>query len=596
MTVAQAKNLDFLRTTLDPSMNGTQPPPMYTPALFPKKLDFEGNFVIDDSALGAFEQIPTQTGLIVWLPQRGCGSMWRMGIVPSGKVSNSGVNGLSQVTAELTQIQWNGQVALPYLQNTTTGDQLKFSPDLASNFSRARIYAGKVTVLSDSVPIGNTVLNGVLSASVVSDSRDVDFVQQGNTISSFPIDAIVQKAITEKEALKQQKIADGITTILGPDISPFFEAPEQDIVDCFHSEFLTSQPALFPASTNPHSAGASIGINVPLMTTWFSPLPTTVTSTNATHNNVTLPNINLTGVLDIEGRAQVKMTAGGGAATSDAYDFRVWATHVFAGIASGHKCQFTIFDELVREAVFHDITEVSGVFKDITFRTAPRKLMTSYVTVGRYIGTFFSYNLVMTSNVGGAAANNNTLLLFNAAPDYRIGAHDISKHGNKGPIHIIRWDNASNGQNMRVDGEVFAECVPEGDITAFTQSMAQTTDATYNVNTLPLINALYDMMGTPFRRTWNTVDYKAFIADIDKYLTPTMLNTYNTANQNVKGAVESAGLFGGLLSGVGHLVGAGIDDVFGTSGKFGAGGQFGCAGEFGAGGQFGAGSRRPGRM
>ena len=245
------------KSTLAPRIYKTGPPNYYTQTSFSKRLDVVGNFIVDDTGLAASgaEKVPTSTGLVTWAPNRGAGSVYHWGIVPQGGQTTCGtytansniltntINGLSLINmvsgSSVITLTYASATAVPY-NGQATADLLKVSPDLSQSFSQVRVYSGDLRVICDTVPIGNTALNGYFSAGSVSDSRDVSQVSEGsNPANCFDPSDLVQTSVTAKEGLKEVSVMKGIITLVGSDIQPFYSPPNTDETDTINAGWTT---------------------------------------------------------------------------------------------------------------------------------------------------------------------------------------------------------------------------------------------------------------------------------------------------------------------------------------------------------------------
>ena len=83
---------DLVKATLNPRGEEGQtavPPSLYTETSFLKTFDIAGNIAIGTDTNLINEKVPTQKGLIIWQPNRGLTSCYRMGMVPSGATKTS---------------------------------------------------------------------------------------------------------------------------------------------------------------------------------------------------------------------------------------------------------------------------------------------------------------------------------------------------------------------------------------------------------------------------------------------------------------------------------------------------------------------------
>lgn len=618
-----ASAIGLLRTCLAPRLEGpVQPPNTYYDSTFSKRLDFEGIWTTgDDSSTSlSFERVPTQTGLVLWLPQRGVGSVYRMGIVPGGATSVGGVNGLREAQTylgtnlTLTGLTYGAPLAVPYdaTQNVVV------DPEVQQNFSTARLFAGDVHVISDTVPIGNTALGGYLSAGAISDTRDVCQINQSGVVQAYPVSSLTQSSVTSKEGVKDIGISDGIWALVGPDIPPVFSAPNADFTDTLNGLFET-QGLNFVPSVPTEMGPRDMGVGIPLFGAWVTPWVGLTALTAGfpvgAFTQVHVDNINECGVLDINvntsvfNRSSYDPSVGGGlGANVGCAQFltQVVATHIFAVVFEDGHVQYATFGEAVNiskpfgadSTTGTEATPVGLPFTGIvaagtTCSFRPRMFQASrggsgaggFTSTGKYLGTYICCSTVLVS-VNGVASDaagggfetlgdGSAKTVVLSPPILSVRARDIMRNGSVGPARIIRWDKVSAKQNIKVDGVALAQVVPAGTIAPYTQSAAMFAPQCPNMNVLPWLAELFNGPG-PLKRIWTGSEYNNLLQAVAPYLENGYLNILHSRAPKAAAAAEAAGLFSTL----GNLAGGLADHIFGA-GEFGAesAGQF-CTGTF----------------
>ena len=167
-------------------------------------------------------------------------------------------------------ITYNSVLAIPY-NNNNPQDQFVVSPDLSTQFSSTRSFNGVLSAVCDTVPIGNTGLNGYFASAALADTRDVaQNLQASGQYNAYAISDLVQAAITRKDGFKESSVMRGVVLLPGSDIQPFYTNPYADSTDRIEGDF-TSYPLInFPTSTAPVAGISALG-SIVLVDWWISP-------------------------------------------------------------------------------------------------------------------------------------------------------------------------------------------------------------------------------------------------------------------------------------------------------------------------------------
>ena len=602
-TPGMGSALSLVKSTLLPRLFKTGPPNYYTQTAFSKRLDVSANFVVNDAGLAAStnEKVPTATGLITWQPNRGAGSIYRWGIVPQGAVRSAGSANcylLPQGTG--TNLVFGSATAVPYNQ-AVTQDVIKISPDLSQSFSQVRVYSGDLRVICDTVPIGNTALNGYFSAGSVSDSRDVSQVNEGtgNPSNCFNPSDLVQTSVTSKEGLKEISVMKGIITLVGSDIQPFYAPPNTDQTD-------TQTPGWTTYSAPDGGVATTLAANVfhvfanAMISPWNVQTTTTPIAGYAPLQNIPTGPINLNGCLDFH--VVCSLTSDTAAAdASPGMELVCQFNHIFATCESGTGavpwgCTYVTQQESYVQSLGQEFSQAypnpnvdtSGI--TTVFASSPRLYQGSLASTGIYLGTQIIFQL---SNSSSATASTRTYT-FNYVT-YQVSARSVYNQGELGPTRIIRWDGMSDNQQIKVDGVINAQCIPEGNIAPFVQSAAMFSDTAHNLNSLTFLAELYNGE-SPIRRNWTLDEYLTFVGRDLESLSPESIMGMN--QPKLSGVAQAAGVFdflgpalnvaGGMLpfladgdynsAGSGYMTGPDPTNQMYNGEAY---GQFGSAGSFG---------------
>lgn len=573
MTNVLGSPLDLAKCTIAPRVVNVQPPSLFTQTAFPKKLDITGNFQVNDSLINVSpgkdaEQISTQSGLMAWFPCRGASSLYRMGIVRSGKSSPKQYLPSNIGGGELT-ITFGGQTPIPYSQSAAPLETVKISPDLSQQFSQVRLYSGDLRLICDTVPIGLTALNGYFSAGAFSDSRDVSLVDGGSASaaanqSTFSPSDLVQASVTSKDGLKEVNVMKGIVSVIGSDIPPFYKPPLTDETDEISSgwatydcdryvSYNTSPLKRVPLNNDPTNTVNVHGNEHMYLAVWVTPWTTTA-SNYVSNQVVTIQTdpINMCGVLDIDISASIKGNSTADVAINNSVmvpivkQIRTLTFPVFVTCtaAPNYSCLYRIFTESSTHTVWPmndggDSAESSGwdpnapaalflgtQMHHVKHSSRPRMFQKGGMTdTGMYLGTLCYIVLANPSvypsidpgfGTSGATTPPNPAVSgvnpssFLPHVEMRVRARSLYNMGEIGPMRVIRWDGLSDGQQIKLDGVFNAQCIPEGNLAPFVTDLAMYSDTAHNVNALVFLAELYNG-DSPFKRNWTGDEYDMFM-------------------------------------------------------------------------------------
>lgn len=509
--------IDLARASVAPRNCQCLPPSTSTLSSFSKRLDYTGNFHVDDSAL-INELVPTSSGAVLWFPSHGAGSVYRFGIVAAGTLATS--PGSFLYTGPLPTFTYNSPTALPY-GNQVTSDIITIAPPLTSNlFSRVRVVAGDCRMSCDSIPIGNTALNGVFSASAFNDIRDVfqtGYITGVTSGTTLDPSQLVQTACTQKDGIKEVSGMNGVRVLVGPDISPTYGPPDADgpAADCVYggpplSVFTGVGANLVAPGSEPTLVA---GAQVTQASYWISPWNTTYAdawSPAFTPVNINYGPIDPFSVLDIhfacQYQHQTSQTAG------YAESWYLFVEHVFATVSSTGAVVYNHWPDYYVMAQLNSYQSNSESYVvDITPKPYQGPMNGSNPTgvlpilPGIYLGTQLNVN---TSNLTSVNGTGPCGFLYEV--NITVRSRNQYAPGALGPVRCIQYDSFSNKQNLRFDGVVFAECIPGGTSAPFTQLAAQTSEKCINLSALPFLSELYNGEG-PFKRVWTVTDHDEFI-------------------------------------------------------------------------------------
>jgi hypothetical protein len=559
--------VDLVKASVDPLHHTCAPPVVNPTNTFLKRFDGVGDFVVDDSAL-VDEQVSTGTGAVIWWPHHGGGSLYRFGIVPAGTVldafylppNTNYTSGAPYVPGVFLVPEFQSGPAFRYFSPTMlpydvtqTNNVLNVSPQLqpdlqSSVFSQVRVIEGCVSLTCDTVPIGNTALNGFLSVSAIGDIRDVlqvgyvsASVSNFTVVSGTTLDppTLVQAAVTSKDGVKEISGMQGVYAVLGPDIASVMGPPDADQTDMpYYGAPLQGpiSPAFFnPAGNQPNPVFP--GEHTLQFTMWVTPWNTAYTDTPLSPFNVNYGPIDPFSVLDIHFDFQI-MTQG----TQPIGFAETWtleATHVFAAIGSNGSVDYNSLRDTYNMCTVGN--NASGVYNvgcsfDITPKwyqgnmtgqsngsyglVPPNTLGATLPCNGMYLGSSYQIHSQNNTSVEG----NNVQGDYISYGWYSVKPRNLYQSGGIGPCRVLKYDGFTNNQLLKCSAQYTCECIP-GLLTApFVQSTGQNVPRCMDVSSLPYLAELYNC-DSPFARVYAGRDYQE-VLDKLKYLDMRLLEEW----------------------------------------------------------------------
>lgn len=665
-------NIGFIQTVLNPNRpTKIQPSAAIAGAnAFVKVVDYETTYAVTSKVTAAqrlafgVDVHPTgvwlandmpenDTGYFIHFTQEGVDAIYHYGVVMGSKTQFVGVSASTGATGIANVQNFNGLTLAGHcwvapVGGTTAGasyslaDQpafclcyqqplliprlgaaggIKVSPELDKNFSRCRMYAGRIDIYSSTIPTGNASLNGTFTTSAIADTRDIASNEVSGIINSYDVTDLQQQSVSASDVLKGVPAVEGIVSLIGPDFPQDYTQPSQASTDTLHGEFKEVQITNFNASPWPTATVVDPPTNLPpprqVATIWVSPWATRFSVSNTStangnyngssvtgfndplyHNYVYPGAINETGIFDVSVRCRWHMNASENNNDNSAQT-RVSFTYIFAHIDDRNLVRYSMRSEIKSETKYmrdqmwtRNFTTSGGSYTDAL--EPPSVFTCNAMRMRRppgakFIGCFISItsSWVQAPDVSAANIGFSDLNLM-------VQARNVDQIGRVGPAHIIQYQKMAIGQNIEVKGEMLVQCVAQGDLASFTQSMVTEGRSTADLNVQGLLFSLFKS-NQYVRRFYNRQIYQARIIPWVEELTADALIA-QLEGTNGMGAAASAGLFSGLGQSLGGLAGpmggaiggalGGIGDaLFGSSGQFGAAGQFGS--QFSSAGQFG---------
>ena len=513
--------VDLVKSTINPKIYTCLPPSILPITTFSKRFDATGNFQVNDSAL-THERVPTSSGAVVWFPHHGTQGLYRFGIVPGGATRAPWTASLIQtIFPDVTTFTYWSPLPVPYNYHVAS-DVVTISPNLSTLkttsapdyqlFSKARVVTGDIYLRCETIPIGNTALNGIISATAISDWRDVvqtgfsDFTLSGTT---FEPSQLVQASVTQKDGIKEVSGMDGAHTVLGPDIAQSYSPPNEDTTDlAYQGAVLFCLPVI-----DAYAGVLGAGVSHLRALIWYSPWNTSLTDSSnfCTRQNFNYGPIDPFSVLEARFSATLVPVGAQPAGYTENWFLRV--DHVWASCTStaGNVNYQTVTeildlttggpDAFVFQYFTRDVPSPS-LYKGQFAGANP--IPSTFQASGMYLGTQLSLFVQNNSAVDGSVAPMTV-----TAPQLFLRARNLYQPGALGPLRILKWDAFSDNQNLRMDGVFFADCVPGGTTAPFVQESAMRVQRCLDVNSITVLSELYNGE-TPFRRIWGGKEYTSF--------------------------------------------------------------------------------------
>lgn len=599
--------MQFLKTTVDPRNFTTAPPNMFNQSTFPKNVSINGNWVIRaDTAVAG--PVKDTKSIVIWNTQRGAATMQRLGFVPSATTvvpTSFQFQNLSASAWSAPTLTFAEEFCVPY--DPQGSYQVQVAPDLSLDFSVVRTYAGMISLQSDSVPIGNTALTGRFAGGSINDIRDIQQSPNG----AFTEANLQQQTITAKDGIKNVQAADGIVATLGPDLNPLFTAPYAWTTKNGGVSDVEVITTAYPGAAMAVALAGAVDV-VSLWQHFYTPVSGLTLLDGGSPN----PVINIAmNPIPNGGRCRLSVCVpdiewSGGVDYFGAPDLLFSIYHLFGTVDDNGAITIHSATEHLQNSVnplrfspdkvvrITGTGAVTGTYSLtpglVDLGDIPNMDIHQSIYLGSYVQCAASYQYIPSPTTPGIPATAS----FNASAGeikMYVEALDIYNSGLLGPVRVLRWDNMSAGQEVKMDGVLIAQCVPEGQIAPFVTPTAQLQHLAMHLNVYPWLNAVYNGTG-PFKRIWKGSDYADVVAKLREHGLDDLMKL---PDEDIRKG-EAAGLFGDLGhaigsqlgslagQGLGSLVDAGVNAIpsLFAAGQFGGGNQ---SREYGqAMGQFGS--------
>lgn len=508
--------------------------------------------------------VPNNQGLILWYPKRGTGEIYHMGIVPAGSQSYRDGAVKSNITVpSLTDniSQYRNSIGVTTPQRCGVGrflyskalalprrdSQMNLTPDLSKEFSLAKTFQGRIRGSCKSIGQLVTQFNGLWSAAVFADSRDV--AQNTDGTDCFSVQDMEAFSAGAKESTVNVPLMDDIVLLQGANIEEKFESPNA----LNHIQTDGGYAFVPPLSTGERTVEINMDntlangyYQINLFNGWYSPNGVQLEDS---FNNIVTPAGNLLysqglinggnqaasvipplsegGIVEVDfniGCYFKPSTIPNPAFGASELQFHSVVEHYFAFIedsTSGELGYNVLRTTRSTNALPYNM-QAAGIS---TIRAAPilqighrSNIQGEYVeqggmkNLGKFIGCrvyacvsvnwlvlgpLAFANLTVTSEAPPSFSNEFILpqsslpLPPNTAPSVTIYSRDANLHDAVGPVHVARYDNVGTSQMMVFTGLSNVQVVPKGSVMKYTKQQIGSHLTSSDVDFFPALSNLY---------------------------------------------------------------------------------------------------------
>lgn len=579
---------NYLLALSFPEKKSTAPPPFYTGMVFGSPV--QGSFLrtIGDQTTKINERVRDDTFMLIWWPTLGANTMWNFGFVPRNATSYPGApisitpnlvpntpRGMNTTQPVIAMIVFNSTLAIPFASQPGQ-TQMAFGIDLAENFSLVRSTSGMISLYSDTIASGQFDLTGNVTASVITDTRDVARTADKD---GYPAAALRSAAAAKSENVFQHGVKDGCIVLAGPPQTQTFQSPEYDIRVETVGDFIVFDSSNFvagAAATGP-SPGTSTQVQDGYVyqwnnQVWVTPWDTDVlaypsqdtsgisrpqTDTVAAGvQHLHLPAIDELGVMSFE--VDVYLTPNAWVPSAGTVyvllQTVVQATHVFAVAELDGGLTYTQIDECRTGRVISTLGMQRGSVSAQqieTFKFNPCvHRETGFGVTGKYIGTLIS--------VGAAPLYNDTSITNETGPITTGGfkrisvvANTVNLPGACGPVRILRADSIGQGQTVKCETTVNFQAVAQTNLAPFVKEAVAYSPVMTSLQGVVAAQLLFGANGR-FRRVYKRSDYEA-MWEIVKDMSLEKLLSYAGEDPNQVAALSASGVWDAIAAGLGGM-------------------------------------------
>lgn len=467
------------------------------------------------------------------------------------------------------RFEWRGVVALP---RTGLG-AIAAGPDIESLFSRVRMYTGILQLEGNSVSVGAGSLSGAVTTSVIADTRAI-------SDASYAVSALAQQSVYRGDVIKNAKLLDGATMVIGPDYDRSYNAVNRLTTARMQGEMIDLGLLTHNATPISNMNVDAVGQTMPpvaVSSFWVSPWQcdfrvahgvTTVVGGLVTDANTPFHNNIVTGAIDEMGCFDVEVTVpwypwvlpvAGAEHVLQIVTVNLvvnWI-HIYCNINDNGTINYNMFSEV--EQVQRSASQaawMSIIGGNVSFATstpAPDVLTTSARKYrktfngsdgGKYVGTYCMLSThigpYFDTFPGGMFVTVNVM-----SPRVRVRATTVDEIGAVGPAHIARYDGVAITQELILRGMSLVEGATTGNLAPFAQQSIPRQLSVFNPRVQLLVKELFN--SSPyFKRCMSTVEYNTRIVPYIDNMTAKTLVDDSHENQRIAVAVQAAGLLGAV--------------------------------------------------
>jgi len=533
-----SENTEYVHSTLDPYEHDTVTVPLlqHTADTIVQKIDYSGVWTVrnptaGDIAYPSYVPIKTTDGCLLWFPNRGMDSIYVFGTVPGGTVAVRGVVdglviqpvGLSVAGSQT--LTW-AETPIPYVSkmgdniihlngasHEQTSRYVTISPNIPDNMSMCRLVDARLDVKFESQTTGTVALGGLLTAGSFDDIRNVFQVEHNvggsRTYQALSVEDIVDRSVSKKDLVVRSSASDGVTCILGSDISPELCYSDFDSVCSMYgveqrfagTGYMTGQSRTMGAAVDAeivHSAW---------ITPWNSilkPGPGSTYVSKCQQINFA-GGMNPCGVLDVTISFTPDITVSTPGATN-LWRFMAEYVHTFATCNENGVINYycTECDATVTPLIdaYSNITDATLYTINIPSPATSSGKSMSLPTTGMYIGTQV---VLWYEHLYGTATNGTLRGIKNLS--YLVRARNMLVPGELGPCRVVKWEGLSEGQTVCVSGVGHVQGIPRGMVSSVLAATTRTVRTTFPLSMLSII---YRSDETELKRVWTCKEYRAY--------------------------------------------------------------------------------------
>lgn len=501
-------------------------------------------------------------GMIVWHLHRGTGSVHRFYQLRKGAAvahPQGETYGLAQPFPAYGSVRFNGVITFSddlWVVAGPTND-LTISPDLSLNFTKARAYAGYVSIQSATTSTTATSLTGLAHGGAWVDTRD-GWQSQTTLQQAVTPSQLVTNSIVKKDGIEQVSLEDGIIAVLGGDLATEPTVVDDRKTEPFQNGFFQVYGDIVNVTGAVTPAGNTAFPYV-IAKQWFSPY-------NIDHS------FSAIGVNNPVGghAASFAHTKLGAIDCYGSYSFQFnvtilpqWSNYPQPnGMAADFTLQVLVEDVYVTvdEAATPTITTDSAEYNiPIQFKDNPQshiynkriniehRKQNAHEGERSYLGTCVRYSWSMSS-VSATTYTSTDVVKFTFDTD--VFPNGVYENGNVGPVRLLQWTDVADGQSIQVRGMIRYGCTTGGALAPYVQPSTWSDPGVGEINWLPILSAIFNSDGSTFKRLYTKSEHERLVSVILPNLTLMSLKDSDQFHPVVKQMAQAAGFFDDLVSGL----------------------------------------------